>query len=650
MNDAVNVPFYRDETDRMREALLQEFANMANRLSQLLAKDKPPGPQSGIDPAVAEASSIRLLGDLLGLSPAERTILCLSAGAELEPSIAEQCRAITGEPRPDVSLALTLAGDGAWEALCPEAPLRRWRLVEPSGQGPMLRQHLSVDERALHFLMGVNYVDARLTSLAHLAEPSRALDPRERDAAASIAEAWSRGVGALPVVLLASPDRPAAREIAAHGAHDIGLRLLALDAGDIALDPAARAALAILLDRELALSGAAVLIEAREEESVGLAQRLAERLRGPTLILATDPPVPERTPRRRIDLAAPSRSERRALWHDVLGDQAHALGSGLERLAAQFALSRPGVQAVAEAAFARPLLGASPPKPHQLMGQLWQAARVQGRRHLESLAERIESRGTWDDLVLPAEPMAQLRDLAGHICEAWRVHEDWGWAAKGERGLGAAALFAGPSGTGKTLAAEVLAGELQLDLYRIDLSQVVSKYIGETEKNLARIFVAAEDGGAILLFDEADALFGKRSEVKDSHDRYANVEVSYLLQRMEAYRGLAILTTNLKGSVDTAFLRRLRYVVSFPFPDMAARAEIWARIFPPETPRENFEPERLAKLNLTGGAIRAIALNAAFLAAGQAEPVRPAHILTAARREYAKLEKPFTQAEQGAFR
>ena len=195
------------------------------------------------------------------------------------------------------------------------------------------------------------------------------------------------------------------------------------------------------------------------------------------------------------------------------------------------------------------------------------------------------------------------------------------------------------------MAAEVLANELRLDLYRIDLSQVVSKYIGETEKNLRRVFDAAEDGGAILLFDEADALFGKRSEVKDSHDRYANIEVSYLLQRMEAYRGLAILTTNMKDALDTAFLRRIRFVVSFPFPDAAQRAEIWRRIFPPETPRRRLDLDRLARLNVTGGNIRNIALNAAFLAADAGEPVRMPHLLRRRAGEYAKLEKTLTEAE-----
>jgi SpoVK/Ycf46/Vps4 family AAA+-type ATPase len=225
------------------------------------------------------------------------------------------------------------------------------------------------------------------------------------------------------------------------------------------------------------------------------------------------------------------------------------------------------------------------------------------------------------------------------------LYETWGFSDKGARSLGIAALFAGSSGTGKTLAAEVLANALELDLYRIDLSSVISKYIGETEKNLSRVFDAAEEGGVVLLFDEADALFGKRSEVKDSHDRYANIEVSYLLQRMEAYRGLAILTSNLKDALDAAFLRRLRFIVRFPFPEVEHRAQMWACVFPPQAPTEGLDINRLAQLNVSGGSIRNIALSAAFFAAEAHEPIRMTHILRAARGEYVKLERALTDAE-----
>jgi SpoVK/Ycf46/Vps4 family AAA+-type ATPase len=280
---------------------------------------------------------------------------------------------------------------------------------------------------------------------------------------------------------------------------------------------------------------------------------------------------------------------------------------------------------------------------------LWQAYRSRAATRFDGLAHVIEPRAPWDDLVLPDAQRDTLAEIAAHVRHRTRVYEQWGFARRGGRGLGITALFAGPSGTGKTMAAELLAGALDLDLYRIDLSQVVSKYIGETEKNLRRVFDAAEAGGAVLLFDEADALFGKRSEVRDSHDRYANIEVSYLLQRMESYRGLAILTTNLKASLDVAFLRRLRFVVQFPFPDVVQRREIWARTLPADAPTERLELDKLARLSVAGGNIRNIALNAAFLAADARQPITMGLLLRAARSEYAKMEKPLTDAEIGGW-
>jgi SpoVK/Ycf46/Vps4 family AAA+-type ATPase len=264
---------------------------------------------------------------------------------------------------------------------------------------------------------------------------------------------------------------------------------------------------------------------------------------------------------------------------------------------------------------------------------------------LDDLAQRIEPSATWADLIIPDAQCALLHELSSHVRFRSQVYEAWGFAGPAPRGTGISALFVGASGVGKTLAAEVLAHELNLDLYRIDLSAVVSKYIGETEKNLRRVFDAAEEGGAILLFDEADALFGKRSEVKDSHDRYANIEISYLLQRMETYQGLAILTTNMKDTLDGAFLRRIRFIVQFPFPDVEQRAAIWRRMFPGTAPTEGLDVEKLAQLNVAGGNIRSISLNAAFIAAAAGEPIRMQHVLRAARYEYSKLERSLTSAE-----
>jgi len=276
---------------------------------------------------------------------------------------------------------------------------------------------------------------------------------------------------------------------------------------------------------------------------------------------------------------------------------------------------------------------------------VWDVCRSLARPKLEDLAQRIVPGATWDDLVLPDLQKKTLRQLATQVRHRMKVYETWGFAQRGRRGLGVSALFTGVSGTGKTMAAEVLARDLRLDLYRVDLSSVVSKYIGETEKNLKLVFDAAEDGGVLLLFDEADALFGKRSEVRDSHDRYANIEVGYLLQRMEAYQGLAILTTNLKSSMDTAFQRRLRFTVNFPFPDAAHREAIWKKVFPEATPTSNLDPRWLAQLNVTGGNIRNIALNAAFLAAESGTPVSMANLAEAARLEALKIERPLSDAE-----
>jgi SpoVK/Ycf46/Vps4 family AAA+-type ATPase len=339
----------------------------------------------------------------------------------------------------------------------------------------------------------------------------------------------------------------------------------------------------------------------------------------------------------RFDVDKPRPAEQKRLWEKALGPKAGALNGALSAISEQFCLSAKTIFTTA----------ALPRSDEAQTGpvELWNACRSLVRPRLEDLAERIVACAVWDDLVLPEPQKLILRHLAAQVQQRLKVYESWGFSDKSQRGLGLSALFSGPSGTGKTLAAEVMAGELRLDLYRIDLSAVVSKYIGETEKNLKQVFDAAEEGGALLLFDEADALFGKRGEVKDSHDRYANIEVGYLLQRMEAYRGLAILTTNLKSSLDKAFQRRLRFSVSFPFPDAAQREAIWSRVFPGKTPTEGLQPQRLAQLNMAGGNIRNIAMNAAFLAAEEGQPVRMGHLLEAARLEAQKIERPLADAE-----
>ena len=335
----------------------------------------------------------------------------------------------------------------------------------------------------------------------------------------------------------------------------------------------------------------------------------------------------------------PEALDQRRLWNEALGPERERLNGVIDGVAWQFRFSaqtimNTGLDLTRQMAMGEP--------PDAL---LWQACRRASRSKLEHLAQHIEPAARWETLVLPATQKTTLRAIVAQVRHRLTVYYEWGFANMGVRGLGITVLFAGESGTGKTMAAEVLAGELSLDLYRIDLSAVVSKYIGETERNLRRVFDAAEESGALLLFDEADALFGKRSEIKDSHDRYANIEVSYLLQRMEAYRGVAILTTNMKAALDNAFQRRLRFVVHFPFPDAAQREAIWRNMFPPGTPLKGLDYAKLARLHMAGGSIRNIALNAAFLAAEAQESVRMSHLLQAAQSEAAKRDRPLADAE-----
>ncbi|HJU55667.1 MAG TPA: ATP-binding protein, partial [Pyrinomonadaceae bacterium] len=419
----------------------------------------------------------------------------------------------------------------------------------------------------------------------------------------------------------------------------------ALRAADVPPSVAEREALARLWEREAVLQGSALLLEQDEQENTHAVLSFIESVRGMLFVAGREILRPRQRPALRLDVRKPSAAEQRELWHKVLGPLAQELNGELELLTSHFDFGMETIRAAsvqAREGFVRESDVAPGPV-------LWDACRVQGRMRLDDLAQHIEPRAAWEDLVLPEHQLRSLREIAAHVRRRAKVYETWGFASKGTRGLGISALFTGASGTGKTMAAEVLANELRLDLYRIDLSQVVSKYIGETEKNLRRVFDAAEESGAVLLFDEADALFGKRSEVKDSHDRYANIEVSYLLQRMEEYRGLAVLTTNLKTALDKAFLRRLRFVVQFPFPDAVARARIWEKIFPPDTPTTNLDAKKLARLSIAGGNIRNIALNAAFLAADENASVTMAHLLRAARGEYEKLEKPLTETESGGW-
>jgi SpoVK/Ycf46/Vps4 family AAA+-type ATPase len=339
-----------------------------------------------------------------------------------------------------------------------------------------------------------------------------------------------------------------------------------------------------------------------------------------------------------VELAMPEPALREAVWRDSLAPYS-APETWAADLGRRFRLT-PGQIRDAVTSAALEVLARE--EPAQLeMRDLWRAARRQSQHRLGELAVRIEPRATWGDLILPADRLAQLREICSQVRYQHDVFDLWGFGRKSSRSRGVSALFSGPPGTGKTLAVEVMAGELELELYKVDLSGVVSKYIGETEKNLSRIFQEAETSNSILFFDEADALFGKRTKVSDAHDRYANIETSYLLQRMEAHDGIVILATNLRENMDDAFTRRIRFVVDFPFPDAESRRRIWPGHFPSQAPvSPDIDLDYLAReLKIAGGTIRNIVLNAAFLAAGDGRSIDMRHVSHAIRREFEKMGK-----------
>jgi hypothetical protein len=597
--------------------------------------------------------ALQRLCTLFDLGAFERDLLLLCAGMELQGTFASRCAEAqenTQRAFPTFSLALAALPDAHWDAISPGAPLRYWRLLEVGAGHSLTTSPLRIDERILHYLTGVYHLDEQLAGFVQPVSTAGQgrLAPSQAALAEKIAGLWSGTAGqAIPAIQLCGNEASARQAIAAAAAHRHQLNLHVLPAHMLPTTPHELDILIRLWEREAILSNGVLLLDCEnidggDRARENLITHFVETSRGLLLIATPERRQARHRPLLAFDVARPTAQEQQQIWTEALGPAAIHLNGHVRRLVSHFDLDLPTIRAACRhAAGDLDSHGAG----DLLESVLWEACRIQARPRLDDLAQRIEPVATWSEIVLPAPQLQTLRTIAVHVRQRAQVYDEWGFAAKSGRGLGISALFAGASGTGKTMAAEVLANELRLDLYRIDLSQVVSKYIGETEKNLRRVFDAAETGGAILLFDEADALFGKRSEVKDSHDRYANIEVSYLLQRMESYRGLAILTSNLKNALDDAFLRRIRFTVHFPFPDAPQRAEIWQRIFPAQTPTDGVDVAKLARLNVAGGNIRNIALHGAFLAADRDEPVRMAHLLQAARDEYVKLEKPLTGAE-----
>ena len=582
------------------------------------------------------------LRDRFDLSPFELSVILCAAAVELVPGFGQICGTAHGDPgraAPTVGLAIARLPAPRWDSFEPEGPLRRWRLVRLSDGDVLTGRTISLPETVLHFLLGLKTRDDRLDARLRVVRPGTSLPPSRRAIADLVARTLADREP--PHVQLVAAQAEQERGLLAAAAIDLGRTLWEIPAWALPESPDDRDELLWTAARDARLSDGLLFLDAsasHEPAHLRHATEFASRTPDPIVICG---PEVMRPPGRTVVSVALTRlphEEATALWRECLAPIPGGPQVNVSVLATQFQLGPEGIAAAARHALHRP--------EHEPVARtVWKACRLLARARLDDLAQRIEPDADWTRIVLPPEELRTLRAIGAQVRHRARVFHEWGFSSHGQRGSGTSAVFSGPSGTGKTMAAEVLAGELDLDLYRIDLSAVVSKYIGETEKNLRRVFDAAEESGAILLFDEADALFGKRTEIKDSHDRHANIEVSYLLQRMESYQGLAILTTNLRKNIDDAFLRRIQFIVEFPFPDKELRERIWRNIFPAGTPLEMVDHRRLAMLAVAGGNIKNIARNAAYLAAAEDRALGMDHLLDAVRREYAKLGQALTAAE-----
>lgn len=636
------------------QALACELAVIEARLACALATpealDDALARQEAALVALPAKGPARHIAARLGLTSFERDLLLLAAAVHLSPPIAAQIRLLAGQPVPQVTaaMAISLLPNADWRALRPDAALRALRCIRLADPDRPTHSELLVDERILLALLGQDALDERLAALVQPVTAHGGLAAGAQLAADRLVERWHAlsERGAPPVIQLRQEEGQYgdAVAIAADIAARTGRHLYVMAPANLPPTPAERHGFAALWRRERQLANAALLIALPDDpapDQLALVADLVDRL-DDLIIVTGQGGINCRRNLIGETILRPDRAERQALWVADLGqDMARRLNGVTEALAEQFELNASDIRRLS--GLARGMSTA------EAKAWLHESARATALTHISTVADVIRPKAGWDDLILPDDLMDTLKAMVAQVSHRRQVHDDWGFAQRGARGLGIAALFAGPSGTGKTFAAEVIAHALSTDLIRVDLAGVVSKYIGETEKNLKRVFAAAEGSGAVLLFDEADALFGKRSEVANAHDRYANIEVGYLLQRMENYTGLTILTTNQREALDGAFFRRLRFVLQFPFPDQAMREKVWARAFPAAAATEQLDCDRLARLNVTPGNIRTIAINAAFLAASESSAVGMRHLHDAALSECRKLERPVTAIELGGW-
>jgi AAA+ superfamily predicted ATPase len=624
----------------------------------------------------APVSRLSRLQNVFGLSAFERDVVLIALAPELELRFEKLYAYLQDDVtkrRPSIDMALRLLCPGlaaqvaARRSFDAEGPLIKYRLIEfadetQNRQASLLGRSIKLDEGIVSYLLGEDRLDARLRHLATIEQ-----DYEEWINLGDNDDEIDRLVELAPagyITYLLGQDDSSKLHLAAAVCQRLGIQVVKMEAG--VLPGLAKAdSLLRLLERECLLRGAALYLnafetllkeEAPSQEALRQIVQVLQGLTGISFISSDQPlsPLQGHMGRREfyLQLNMPGYSERQRIWEKQLG--AEAVGLDLEGLSSRFKLSRGQIFAAATTARSTAAWrGESVPT----LADLEAACRRHSTTRLSNLARKIKPLFRWEDIVLPTDPAQMLKEIVQQVRNRSLVFEKWGFDKKLSYGKGLNIIFAGPSGTGKTMSAEIIAGELKMDLYKIDLSNMVSKYIGETEKNLERIFNEAGESNAILFFDEADSIFGKRSEVKDAHDRYANIETGYLLQKMEEYDGIVILATNLRKNLDDAFIRRMHFMIEYPFPEEEDRFQIWQRSFPKDVPiGESVDLRFMARqFKIAGGNIKNICLAAAFLAAGDMEEqqnegaVEMVHLIRATRREFQKMGKLCTANDFGRY-
>ena len=619
------------------------------------------------EPLAAGVGRIESLCRIFGLEPFDLDVIVLALAPEIDLRYERLYAYLQDDvtrKRPIVELALHLFAPDAASKLAlrsrfaPSSPLVKHGLLHlipdaAQAEPPLLAHYLKLEDQIVAYILGEDSLARELTSFCRLSEDltpedevldDKSLRPLLRFAAEARAE------GRLLRLYLQGSAIVGKLQAARAVACAAGSRLLIVNVarapeGFGGFRPAIELAFltARLLNAVVYVEDVDGLRREGQQDFRTLLELVAESPVA-SILSGTIPLAGASTGMLTLRLDVLDRDRARECWQT----QAAAIGANLDEheitlLADRFRLTADQIaDAVVSAANEARWLGAKPD-----LDRFCAAARAERGHELNRLARKVTPKYCWEDIILPEDQMEQLHEICDEAQHRETVFGDWGFGRKLSLGRGLNVLFSGPPGTGKTMAAEVIANELRLDLYKIDLSQVVSKYIGETEKNLDRVFTAAERSNAILFFDEADALFGKRSEVKDSHDRYANIEIGYLLQKMEEYEGIAILATNVKQHIDEAFVRRIQVIVEFPFPNEMERARVWKVIFPHEAPIHGDVdfPSLARTVRLASGNIRSIAKASAFYAAADGGVISMAHLVKASRREYQKLGREWTEQE-----